>query len=456
MTQYHAIGEIVDSRYRIVAHLGQGSSGITYAATALTTERLVALKVLTLRGLDDWKKLELFEREANVLATLNHPGIPAYVDYFQVDTPSDRAFYIVQTLAEGKSLAALVAEGWRTDETGVKQIAFKVLTILDYLHNLNPPIIHRDIKPQNIIRRDDGEISLVDFGAVQQVYRDTMSYGSTVVGTYGYMSPEQFQGQAFPGSDLYGLGTTILFLLTHRPPAELPRRRLKLQFRQAVTVSDDFASWLDGLLEPLIEDRLVSAQAAIAALRQPHTALIHSTGAIATRPLKKPAGSRIHLDYNRNHLQLDIPPNGLRGEALGLAGFVVLWSCFIFFWIILAATTEAPLIFLVFSIPFWIVGLGMKIYLINGVLEHIRLNISHRAIFRLERQILGWRRVVIGNATDLIGAELRISHTQNNRPTRSCALLEGVRTHKFGTILTQPEKAWLVQELDAFIQHINR
>ena len=114
MTQYHTIGEIVDNRYRIVAHLGQGSSGITYAAKTLTTERLVALKVLTLRGLDDWKKLELFEREANVLATLNHPGIPAYVDYFQVDTPSDRAFYIVQTLAEGKSLAALVAEGWRT------------------------------------------------------------------------------------------------------------------------------------------------------------------------------------------------------------------------------------------------------------------------------------------------------------------------------------------------------
>ena len=468
MTQYHAIGEIVDNRYRIVAHLGQGSSGITYAAKTLTTERLVALKVLTLRGLDDWKKLELFEREANVLATLNHPGIPAYVDYFQVDTPSDRAFYIVQTLAEGKSLAALVAEGWRTDETGVKQIAFKVLTILDYLHNLNPPIIHRDIKPQNIIRRDDGEISLVDFGAVQQVYRDTMSYGSTVVGTYGYMSPEQFRGQAFPGTDLYGLGTTLLFLLTHRPPAELPQRRLKLQFRQAVTVSDDFANWLDGLLEPLIEDRLGSAQAASNALKRPQSRLTqtpkltHSTGALPIPRLKKPVNSQIKLKRNNGHLQVYIPnvpisPITLYSRmttplTLRAIGRGFLFINFSFAAIVASVAAERLSPEIVFIIVLF--SLGAAVFLLMRRLGTVRLDINAR-MFRLEQSALGLKRLVRGDIADLVSVELPISKENKSRPITLKAWIEGgdsYMPHRFGHTLTQSEKAWLVQEINDFLQ----
>ncbi len=140
------------------------------------------------------------------------------------------------------------------------------MPILQYLHELNPPIIHRDIKPQNIIQRDDGHIFLVDFGAVQSVYRHTVAFGSTVVGTYGYMAPEQFQGQACPATDLYGLGATLLNLLTHSSPSELPKKRLKCDFRPYVTVSPVFADWLDRLLEPLAEDRFDSARGAIAAL----------------------------------------------------------------------------------------------------------------------------------------------------------------------------------------------
>ncbi|MEO0868905.1 MAG: protein kinase, partial [Cyanobacteria bacterium J06642_11] len=91
---------------------------------------------------------------------------------------------------------------------------------LDYLHGLNPPIIHRDVKPQNIIWSQNGRIFLVDFGAVQTVYQNTIAFSSTVVGTFGYMAPEQFRGQAYPTTDLYGLGTTLLALLTHQNPGE--------------------------------------------------------------------------------------------------------------------------------------------------------------------------------------------------------------------------------------------
>ncbi|HEY9604464.1 MAG TPA: ankryin, partial [Allocoleopsis sp.] len=107
MELLHESGEIIAQRYRICAPLGQGGSGTTYLARDLECDRQVALKALSLRQITDWKRLELFEREARVLAQLNHPAIPRYLDYFHVDTPDDRSFYIVQQLAEGRSLATL-------------------------------------------------------------------------------------------------------------------------------------------------------------------------------------------------------------------------------------------------------------------------------------------------------------------------------------------------------------
>ena len=89
------------------------------------------------------------------------------------------------------------------------------------------------------------------------------------MGTYGYMPPEQFRGQAYPTIDLYGLGATLLHLLTHRNPGDLPQSRLKYTFRPYANISEPFAKWLDGVLEPLAEDRFDSASTALAALTGP-------------------------------------------------------------------------------------------------------------------------------------------------------------------------------------------
>jgi len=267
MELLHQSGDIIAEKYRIIDTLGQGGSGTTYLAEDLQRAQRVALKALSLHRMTDWKKMELFEREARILAQLNHSGIPHYLEYFHVDTPQDRSFYIAQQLAEGKSLAALVESGWRTDENGVRQIAIQILEILGYLHKLTPPVIHRDIKPQNIIRREDGQIFLVDFGAVQDTYHNTFMRGSTVVGTFGYMAPEQFRGQAVPTTDLYALGATLLFLLTHRSPGDLPTDRLKIDFRSRVQISPEFADWLEKMLEPDVEDRFPSAKEALAVLQ---------------------------------------------------------------------------------------------------------------------------------------------------------------------------------------------
>lgn len=113
MELLHKPGEIVAQRYRIVDTLGQGGSGTTYRAEDLQSGESVALKALSLHRVTDWKAIALFEREARVLAQLNHPGIPRYLDYFQVDTPGDRFFYIAQQLAPGQSLAELVQIGLR-------------------------------------------------------------------------------------------------------------------------------------------------------------------------------------------------------------------------------------------------------------------------------------------------------------------------------------------------------
>lgn len=260
-----------ETHYQLIGSLGEGGSGTTYQAQIVGTKRFVALKQLSLRQMDDWKTIELFEREAKILSQLNHPGIPQYIDYFTIDTPTDRHFYIVQALAPGRTLSDWSESGARYTETEIKDIASQILDILSYLQHLTPPVIHRDIKPSNILRTADGQISLVDFGAVRQAYHDTFLRGSTVVGTFGYMAPEQFRAQAVPATDLYGLGATILTLLTNRSPAELTQSNLKISFRDKIQVSAAFADWLEQILEPDPIDRFDSATTALAALKNPQS-----------------------------------------------------------------------------------------------------------------------------------------------------------------------------------------
>ncbi|PSN77310.1 serine/threonine protein kinase [filamentous cyanobacterium CCP4] len=447
MTFARASSEIIDDRYRILRPLGQGSSGTTYAAEVLATGQTIALKALSLRGLQDWKKIELFEREARILKSLSHPAIPQYIDFFQVDTADNRWFYLAQDLADGTSLADWVEAGGRVDEAEARRIAAAVLEVLVYLHGLNPPVIHRDIKPQNIIRRDDGHIYLVDFGAVQAVY--CHGQGSTVVGTYGYMAPEQFRGQAVPATDLYGLGATLLFLLTHQSPADLPQERLRINFRPYVSVSDAFADWLDQLIDPLVEDRFASAQVALTALTQP------APLATATKPRplapRPPAGTRVQVQRSPTQLSIDIPPPGLRGETVGIGVFGLFWNGFVLIWTIGAVTGGGSLLFGLFALPFWFVGFGMIAGVVNALLAHVNLRID-RQRFSLTRRLLWWKRQHEGNTADLARIELQTAYTHNNRPVQTILLLEGINQHKFGTPLTQVEKAWLVDEIDAFIR----
>lgn len=458
----HQVGDVVGDRYRIAGVLGQGGIGITYRAEDMETQQQVALKALSFQRMGEWKTLELFEREAKVLKHINHPAIPRYLDYFQVDTESDRRFYIAQQLADGESLAVLIDSGWRGSEGDIKQIATQILEILIYLHELQPPIIHRDIKPQNLIRRTDGMVTLVDFGAVQDTYRHTQIGGSTVVGTYGYMPPEQYRGKALPASDLFGLGATILFLLTGRSPAELPEVRMKIDFRSYVHISAGFADWLETMLEPASEDRFSSARQALEALENCDIAIkttqnIGKIEAIASLNTNigsrttKPFGSRVKLNVTSDRLEIFIPPAGWSFEFIPLLGFALFWNSFLVVWTLGAAMAGG--LFALFSIPFWVVGIGMLIPVITGLAGNSQLIITNTT-FTIKLSVLGFKFLTTGKVADLQKVELGSNMTVNDNPVQEIMFRHGVKTHKFGFNLTNIEKEWLKGEIVYFLDQV--
>jgi hypothetical protein len=240
-----------DGRFVRLAPLGEGSQGATFDGMDKREGRAVAIKRFDVRGARAWKDVELAEREARVLEALHHPKIPAYVDHFE----SEGALYLVMEKIEGESLAALRKRGAVLSEGDVVRLLRDASEVLDYLHGRAPAVIHRDLKPGNVIRRPDGSFAFVDFGAVRDKLRP--QGGSTVVGTFGYMAPEQFQGRASPASDVYAIGATALAMLTGEEPENLPHKGLAIDVRAALRgrTSDRLLEALEKMLEPDPERR---------------------------------------------------------------------------------------------------------------------------------------------------------------------------------------------------------
>ncbi|MEQ9355742.1 serine/threonine protein kinase [Coleofasciculus chthonoplastes] len=466
MKRSHQPGDIIAERYRIIAILGQGGTGTTYEAQDKKNNQRVAIKEMSLRRIKDWKDLDLFEREAQVLSYLNHPAIPNYLDYCEVDTPQTRLFYIVQELAPGRSLFDWIQSGWHTQEDEIKDIAVQILETLIYLHHISPPIIHRDIKPQNIIRREDGQVFLVDFGSVRHAYWNRRNQGMTVVGTFGYMAPEQDRGQAYPASDLYGLAATLLFLLTHRSPADLPQKRLKLDFRSRVNVSPEFADWLDKMLEPVVEDRFLSARAALNALQNPKT-LIQPV--IENR--RRPAGSQITLTATKEQFVITIPPAGFKGTG----GYLnpLAWSL-----LLIPITVLAVLTIAIPNSSYWLfIGLYIslmitmhKISVLDIVLRaasHIQLKINPKK-FQLQWTLLGLKKTIQGRTADLKRLEIITQYRAKTKlmrksetyiiPVRKCRLVTQMSHQRieFAQFISQREREWVVEEVTTFLKHLHQ
>jgi tRNA A-37 threonylcarbamoyl transferase component Bud32 len=219
---------LANGRYVIFGQLGQGSQAETLKAVDKLQGQTVAIKRFRIGHAKTWKDVELAEREARILATLNHPALPRYVEHFE----EQGCLYLVMECVEGQSLAEHAKQGGRLGLPELRRLLLMLSDVLGYLHSRIPAVIHRDIKPGNIIYRPDGSFCLVDFGSVRDGLRP--DGGSTVVGTFGYMAPEQFQGRAQASTDLYAVGVLLLCLITNRPPEDLPHRGLALDAEAAL------------------------------------------------------------------------------------------------------------------------------------------------------------------------------------------------------------------------------
>lgn len=300
-------GETFLDCYQLKQQLGRTASGHqTWLAVDQRSQEDVTIKLLAFSPQIQWEELKLFEREAQVLKSLEHPHIPRYRDYFDLDKGIGNGiawFGLVQDYIPGKSLQELLDAGKQFTEEEVRDIALKTLNILIYLHQLNPPVIHRDIKPSNLILGEDNNIYLIDFGAVQAQGAMT-GVTFTVVGTSGYAPLEQFWGRATPSSDIYALGATLIHLLTRIPPADLPQKETKIQFSDRVNLESYFVNWLKKATEIAIEKRFSDANQAFKSLKNKHK----NPNINPQKKIKKPHYSRLLVNQTDNKLAIYYPP----------------------------------------------------------------------------------------------------------------------------------------------------
>lgn len=269
-----------DERFEVVRVLGEGASARTLLCHDRKHDRQVALKELRVAHLEDWKHLELFEREAKVMSGLRHHAIPQVFESIEREEEGGRArLVLVQEYIEGDSLMARMEDGPSLGQVQIIQLALGILDVLEYLHGRSPPIYHRDIKPSNIIVRPTGAPVLVDFGSVTHGWRPAAAAGSTVTGTFGYMPPEQLLGQVGPTSDLYALGATLLHLLTGRAPTEFPFDTGRIEVPDDLPAPPPLHRLVRALLQPAPNDRPSSVERAreilLGQVAQPPTALAH-------------------------------------------------------------------------------------------------------------------------------------------------------------------------------------
>jgi serine/threonine protein kinase len=274
-------GQILGDRYKVEKQLGRKSGRWTLLATDMQTDMPVILKMISIDDDLHPDMLKLFEREVEILKSLNHPSLPQHLDYFEIDLPKQmKAMVLVQSFIEGISIDKYLEKGRKFNEEETQKIARAILRILIYLHTNEPSIVHRDIKPSNILLANSGtpssnqkaQVCLVDFGSVKRlVSQPSNTTILSLVGNEKYMAPEVMGGRVILASDLYSLGMTLVTLLTGVEPDEFPRRGTELDLSQVESCSPDFKEWLQRMTQISPESRYSSAVEALDMLKQAAT-----------------------------------------------------------------------------------------------------------------------------------------------------------------------------------------
>jgi serine/threonine protein kinase len=458
----------LNGRYQLQSSLGQNAGRQTWLAIDLDGDSPTPaiIKLLAFSPQMSWDEFKLFEREAQVLESLEHSRIPKYRDYFSLDREVGEGlcwFGLVQDYIPGKSLQQLLDEGVRLSEVQVRSIATQILEILIYLHDLNPPILHRDIKPSNLILDDLERVYLVDFGAVGD---PTLVEGKTftVVGTAGYAPLEQFWGKAVPASDLYALGATLIHLLTGISPADLPQHDLRVEFRDRVSLDRHFLEWIETLTNPDLNQRFSSATQALDALQSENFARI----------VEKPKDSQVQMMRSSDKLMIQIPQSRIsRFESMkyvvhscvALVVFIVLYFPILVGGVVSIELVRSLIIDLKFTqltaLQYYVLFLGFILFFSIWYWRQASLPF-HRLAERLKRHTIacfGCDRLELSR-TKLklcrqVGFLKRVAeieplaeiHTIESLPIEGIAIDTDSQRYQFGKNLTEAEQDWLIWEI---------
>jgi serine/threonine-protein kinase len=259
--------EIFVRHYQILRVLGVGGMGTTFLGwnqqdPLIKPPPLVVIKEMNANIAQIPKAQELFEREARILQSLSHEGIPHYHDFFLENGQK----YLIMELIHGQNLEQYISQQGGVSLSQAIAWMKQTCEILDYLQGLNPPLVHRDIKPANLLLKSrDKRIMLIDFGAVKEVGTPP----GTRIGVEGYTAPEQYRGKCSPQSDIYAIGPTLIYLITGENPLKYYRQQegtVYLDVSQIEQITDDLAQVIEKACQPNQCDRYQTAQALYEAL----------------------------------------------------------------------------------------------------------------------------------------------------------------------------------------------
>jgi eukaryotic-like serine/threonine-protein kinase len=326
---------IIDERYRVLSRLGSGGMAEVYLAEDLLLGRQVAVKVLHHHFAEDQEFVERFRREASSAAALSHPNIVAIFDRGEWNG----TYYIAMEYVAGRSLKTIVREQGPFDPATAIDVVVQILRAARFAHKRG--VIHRDLKPHNVILDEEGRARVTDFGIARAGASDMTLTGS-IMGTAQYLSPEQAQGLAVSApSDLYSIGVILFELLTGAVPFEgetavaIAFKQVSAEPRAPSAVNPALPVALDAIvLRALAKDpamRYADAEEFIAALLRERRGLVpagapgplapsqHDGATAATGPLLLPAAVPLLEDQGP-------PPDARRRRVLlwsGLAALVV-------------------------------------------------------------------------------------------------------------------------------------
>jgi eukaryotic-like serine/threonine-protein kinase len=254
------LGTTLNGRYRLEARIGAGGMSTVYRATDQTLQRPVAIKLMNREIASDSDQLERFRREARAVAQLSHPHIVGVIDYGEDDARP----YIVFEYVEGETLKERIRRSGRLPVTEAVAYAIEIARALGTAHAHH--IVHRDVKPQNVLIDEEGQAKVTDFGIARTLDEEGLTVDGRVLGTTDYVSPEQALGRGVTGqSDLYSLGIVLYEMLTGEVPFKgenqvaVAMKHVRedlpdIQYKRP-EVSAALASVVDGATAKRVEDR---------------------------------------------------------------------------------------------------------------------------------------------------------------------------------------------------------